>query len=121
MSPISLFSPWSILGIAVVTVGAYASGRIDGSRLAEATQAREERIAQVVTEKANDAAAKAIAAIGVRNVTLRQTLQKEVIREPVYVDCQHSPIGLQSVNDALANKAVAPGNGELSRANTAQR
>lgn len=107
------------LAFCVAVGGSYVKGRADGKAIEEAAVAREERIATASREAAMKAAAEAIAGIEVKNVTIRQTLEKEIHEKPVYRDCRHSPDGLRSINDALSG-AVRAGGGELPAARPAQ-
>ena len=67
-------SPWVLLAFAVALAGAYFKGRNDGADLAEVQQAREERIAATAYDAAQRGAAKAIAGIEIKNVTIKQKM-----------------------------------------------
>lgn len=106
-------APYQYLTGAVLIIAAYAAGRYDGNTISEGVAAREERVAQVAQEAASKATAGEIAKMEIKNVTIRQTLQREVIREPVYRDCKHTDIGMQLVNEALTGRTVSPGDRKL--------
>ncbi len=54
-----------------------------------------------VREQAARGAAEAIAKIEVKNVTIKQEIQREILTNTVYRDCQHNDVGMQLVNEAL--------------------
>ena len=114
----TITNPLVLLTVGIALVGSYVVGRIDGNTITEGAVAREDRIAQVVYEKGQRATAELISGIEVKNVTVRQVLQKEIVRDPVYVDCKHSAVGLRAVNAALTGGTVSPGDSELSGAGT---
>jgi len=70
-------------------------------------------------EAAGKAAADQIALIKPKNVTIQQTLQKEIYEKPVYRDCVNTTLGLQSINAALTN-TIVPSDGKLSKADTSK-
>lgn len=88
-----------------------------------ATQYREGRAAIAAADSAASAAAAAISRIEVRNVTVRQTLEREIRTHTVYAECRHSPDGLRAVNAALgAEQQPEPaGGGQLPAAAAAGR
>lgn len=88
-------------GAALLCIGSFVYGVRVGGDSVEAQKAREERVARVAGEAAQKAAAEAISKIEVKNVTQRQILQREIVREPVYRDCRHSEPGVRAINDAL--------------------
>lgn len=67
-------------------------------------QQEDAEILRKVKEEARQGAADAISKIQIVNRTIRQTFQKEIIKEPVYTDCKHTPTGLQQVNNALEGR-----------------
>ena len=107
-----MINPWLILGAIAAILGAYFYGRHDGGEIAEAQQLRDKEVARQVFDQAQAAAAGEIAKIKVRNVTVQQTLEREIREKPVYRDCRHSPDGLRSLNAALTGSEPADG-GEL--------
>lgn len=50
--------------------------------------------------------AKAISKIEVRNTTIRQEIQREIHKEPVYIDCNHTDVGMRLVNEALSGRST---------------
>ena len=114
-------APYKYLAVAIALIAAYAVGRHDGNTITEGAAAREERIAQVALDKATVATADALSKMEVKNVTIRQTMQREIIREPVYRDCKHSADGLRSVNEALSGSTLSPGDRKLSGPDTPKR
>lgn len=63
-----------------------------------------------------EAAAKEIANIEVKNVTIRQEVQGKVIERVYYRDCKHEPDVMLDINRALQNKPI--GNPKLSEGAT---
>lgn len=100
-------NPYLILAALAAILGAYFYGRHDGSEIAAAQRLRDEQVARQVFDQAQAATAKEIAKIKVRNVTVQQTLEKEIHEKPVYRDCRHTPDGLRSINAALAGTEPA--------------
>lgn len=120
-----MFSPqvWLIgaLAFALAVGGAYIKGRTDGGAIARADQAEVIELARKVRDDAQRGAAEAIAAIEVKHVTLRQTLEREIHEKPVYRDCRHDDGSLQRINAALTGREpVAPGSGKLPRLDATQ-
>lgn len=102
-----MINPWVILAAVVAVIAAYMGGRHDGREIADAQRLRDEQVARQVFDQAQAAAAGEIAKIKVRNVTVQQTLEKEIHEKPVYRDCRHTPDGLRSINAALAGTEPA--------------
>ena len=110
------------LVLAGLVGGAYWQGRQDGRDSCEAAAAREERVAQLASDAAASAAAGAIARISVRQVTIRQEVEREIQTRTEYRDCRHSAEQLQRINAALTGGAAsAPGGGQLPAADAAGR
>lgn len=114
-----MINPWIILGVIAAIVGAYFYGRHDGGEITEAQQRRDKEVARQVFDQAQAAAAGEIAKIKVRNVTVQQTLEREIHEKPVYRDCKHTPDGLRSLNAALTGTEPADG-GKLPAADPAR-
>lgn len=72
-----------------------------------AKQATKEDIINQVEAKAASGAASAIAGIQIKQVTINNKLQKEILTNTVYADCKHTDGGLRELNAALENKASA--------------
>ena len=113
---ISLISKFKT-GILLVSLGVASSGFMyfkgvnTGKQLQKAEQLSTESIIKSAIEESRNLAleetAKAISKIEVKNVTIYRQATKEVIKEPVYRDCTHTPDGLQLVNEALSNGKTA--------------
>jgi len=69
-----------------------------------------------IVQKAQEGAAKAIANIEVKNVKIKQKLEREIHEKPVYRDCVHTPDGLRLINDSLTGS----GDSELPKADRAK-
>jgi hypothetical protein len=83
--------------------GAYYKGRVDGIDIQAGRNAKVQEIIDSTRVAAIEAAAQEIAKIEVKHVTIRQNLQKEIVKEPVYLECKHTPDGLRYLNQALTN------------------
>lgn len=106
-------NPYITILVACSLVGAYVFGRHDGATMEQAKQQAAILAENEVQQRVDDAIAAGIAKLEVKNVTIRQTLQREIKEVPVYRDCKHSPTGLQSINDALAGSSNTVGNIKL--------
>lgn len=110
------------LVLASLAGGAYWQGRQDGRDACQAAEAREEKVARVATDAAASAAAGAIARISVRQVTIRQEVEREIQTRTEYRDCRHSAEQLQRINAALTGgPASTPAGGQLPAADAAGR
>lgn len=98
-------SPSIILGAILALIlscgGAFIGGYRHGYNVSEGKQAQIAVAIKQTQEAAALGTAAEIAKIKVVNQTIRQTLEKEIYEKPVYLDCRHSALGLQSVNAAL--------------------
>lgn len=54
-----------------------------------------------VKEEARQGAAEAIAGIEIKYTTVNRKLEKEIIKEPVYTECRHTPEAFQILNVSL--------------------
>lgn len=81
---------------------ALAGGYKWGSDSELASQAREDKVRQVATEAASQAAAGAIAKIKVTNQTILQEVQRETRTNTVYLDCRHSTETFENLNRVLS-------------------
>ena len=80
------------LAFCVSIGGAYVKGRADGSDIEQASLLREERIATAARDEALRVAADAIQKIEIKNVTIRQTLEKEISAAlPAEKPCPQDP------------------------------
>lgn len=119
MTPVPL---WALLAAVIAwlasTGGAYFYGRSDGRAIEAGTQARENKVAEVATQAAVLASAKAIAAIEVKNVTVKQRVETEIREKPVYRECVHDQRVLDDINRSLTGAEPA-GDRELPAAGPA--
>jgi len=68
------------------------------------------RVASTETMQAAQAgAAEAIAKLEVKNVTIRQAVQREVVTKEVFRDCRSGPIALGLLNSAAGASSPAAG------------
>lgn len=84
----------------------YWKGERSGRQAVESRLLRDDAIARTATDAALKATAEAISKIEVKNVTIRQTLEKEIHKEPVYRDCRHTSDGLRTINNALTGSST---------------
>ncbi|MFL9881295.1 hypothetical protein PQR63_23055 [Herbaspirillum rhizosphaerae] len=108
-------NPWLIGGLLVAFLGASAGSFKLGMDHVEAGQAREDKLVQKAIDASTESAAKAIAAIKVKNTTVQQIMQKEIYEKPVYRDCRNTPDGMRAINSALV-----PGDSKLPTADAAK-
>ena len=98
-------SPSIILGAILALIlscgGAFYGGYRHGYNVSEGNAAKIAVAIKQTQEAAALGTAAEIAKIKVVNQTIRQTLEKEIYEKPVYLDCRHSALGMQSVNAAL--------------------
>ena len=114
-----MINPYFLLALVLAwggsVTGAFFYGQGVGKDSEIATQAREDRAAQMTRDAANETIARAIPLIQVNNTTIRQTLEKEIHERPVFRDCRSGPDALRMLNDTVgaAPAASASGAGQL--------
>lgn len=100
----ALWNPSMLLAIVLSVAAAGASGYWKGSRDTEnrltAERLTTEQIAETAYRAAITGAAYEISKIQITNKTFRQTLEREIRHEPVYIDCQH-PDNVKRLLDAI--------------------
>ena len=100
-----ILSPTIILGAILALIlscgRAFWGGYRHGYNVSQGEQAKIAVAIKQTQEAAALGTAAEIAKIKVTNQTIRQTLEKEIYEKPVYLDCRHSALGMQSVNAAL--------------------
>jgi hypothetical protein len=114
MPPINV--SWSELKWAaflLILIACYAWGRHDGAALEAASRKSEEDVVAKAIDAAQSGAAKEIAKLEIKHVTLQQRVERETREVPVYRDCKHSAVGLQQLNAALENGTVSADGGQL--------
>jgi len=117
------FNPWVIVWALVAMILSITGGYLWGSSATtdsiEAQQARDAKVVAMVQEASQQGAATAIAGIEVKNVTIRQQVERETRTVTDYSNCHHSDDGLLNVNAALTN-SEPPSGGELPKVNSAR-
>lgn len=118
-----MINPYSLIAIAgawaVSVAGASYWAYGAGQDKEIAAQARESKAGIQAAEIAARVSAEAIARIEVKNVTVRQALEREVITRDVYRDCRSGPDAARLLNSTpgIAQPAAQPASsGELSKA-----
>lgn len=106
MNPRTLLA--GVLLLVGLTGGAYWQGRQDGGNACIAEQARDVEVAVIAGEAAASATAAAISKIEVRNVTITQQLQREVIERQVFRDCRSGDDARRLFNSAIPGAAEQP-------------
>lgn len=107
-----MLNPWLLLaivigwGASVAAAGWAAYGAGQDKCIAE--QARDAIVAQIAADAAGEATAKAISKIEVRNVTIQQKLQREVIERQVFRDCRSGDDARLLFNSAIPAAADKP-------------
>lgn len=114
MLPVNvLWSEYKWVVVLLALGGCYVWGRHDGAALEAAARLREEAVVNKTIEAAQVGAAKEIAKLEIKHVTLQQRIERETREIPVYRDCRHSAVGLLQLNAALENGAVPADGGQL--------
>jgi hypothetical protein len=102
-------NPWPIVAAAVVFLGGFGIGWKAQSDHRDAL----ELAAKQGRDEALEAAAKEIAKIEVKQITINRKLEREVRENVVYRDCRHTPDAVRLLNNALQNRAEPAGDGKL--------
>jgi hypothetical protein len=95
------------LGCLLAGVGGFFYGLGMGRDLEAGAQKRVEQAQAETLAAAALGTAQEIAKLEPKLVTLKERVTREIIKEPVYRDCVHTPDGLRAINDALT---AQPGN-----------
>lgn len=107
--------PYLIAALILLGAGFGAGWEVNGWRY-EAERAAEMRGAR----EALNLTAKELAKIDVKQVTIRQKVQTNVIEKTVYRECRHDPDTYRLLNDAITGKSTdAAGSGRMPRTGTA--
>lgn len=105
-------NPYALLGALLALIaglgGAYWQGRQDGGDACLAEQVRDEQVTVIASEAAASAVAAAISKIEVKNVTVNQKLQREVIERQVFRDCRSGPDAVRLFNSAVPGAPEQP-------------
>lgn len=101
-------TPWLGVAALALVAGSYAFGRHDGRTLEVAAQLKAVQVADAAAAAATDAAVEAIKGIRPIYQTITKGVERETIREPVYLDCRHSPDAWRLLDDAYQAAGGAP-------------
>lgn len=96
-------NPWVLLGLAVAFLSALFGAYTHGVMVTEGAYALAAQESKTARDEALAAAAKEIAKIDVKNITIRQNLEKEVHEKLIYSSCVNTDSGMQLINAALTN------------------
>lgn len=108
-------TPYLIVGGLIAAAGAFFYGMDVGEDRAIAKQKTTQELVDQVYDKAQKAAASAIADMEIKNVTITQPIRTEVRENTVYASCAHTPDGLRSLNTAITGRAEPPSGLKLPR------
>lgn len=115
-------NPYALLVIGVAIAGscggAFLYGRSVGADSVIAEQQRTQKAIQETRDLAQQGAAKAIADMEVKNVTITQPIRTEVRTRTVYAECKHTPDGLRALNNAVTGRSDTIGDSKLPRVDT---
>lgn len=84
-------NPWLMLAVVAALAGAGGAGYWKGGNDAEAEHLRIEKAQEQAHKDALQAAAKEIAKIDVKSVTIQGKVIERIRTEQVYTECRHSP------------------------------
>lgn len=93
--------------IAVMALVAFLSGFGTGWKVNGWRYLSEREIAAQAASDALTKAAKEIAKIEVKNVTIKQEIQTRIIEKPVYRECKHDDGVLRLLNETLTNQSTS--------------
>lgn len=103
--------------IALAALVGFAGAGYQGFRMGQdnviARQARDDQVRMETLQMAQQGAAEAIAAIEVRNVTIRQKLETRIVDNPVYRECIADDGVLQLTNEAITGRPDTPANSSV--------
>lgn len=119
MNPYLLLA--GVLAFAAATGAAYFQGRSDGRDKCVAESVRDEQVAQIASAAAADAAASAISAIKVRNTTINQEVQREIVETVRYRECVHPDGVMRNINEALTGSPGPAASGVVPAADATER
>jgi hypothetical protein len=94
---------------AILSVVLFSGGVVTGIKWEAGVVAKRDVAAKDARDEALAAAAREIAKIDVKRVTIRQPLEKQVYEKVVYRDCRHDADGLHLLNQALSNGSTGSG------------
>lgn len=97
------------LVIVLVSLAIFSGGITIGIKWEAGEVAKREQGKAEARQEALSAAAREIAKIDVKRVTIRQPLEREVHEKVVYRDCVHTPDGLLRLNQALGGGGATGG------------
>lgn len=110
-------------GLAVAGGGLYLEGKKAGRNEQIAKQATIDQVAAEFERKVAAVTANAISRIEVKNVTVRQQLEREVLTREVFRDCRSGPaaVGLLNGSPGVAAEPAEPAGGSVVPAAAAPR
>lgn len=104
-------NPYALLAAGLLFAGIVAGSSWKAYELGQASiiasQAEAEKARQETRDLAMQSAASAIAAIEVKNVTVRQQLEREIVEKPVFRECAADDRVFDLVNEAITGTVSA--------------
>jgi hypothetical protein len=101
----SPLAPWFLLGMVALLLStawlAYDTGYSNANKTHAANQAtllKQQEVIQAML-------AEEIGKMRIENTTIYRKAEREIIKEPIYLDCKHPPSVLQYINGALRSNA----------------
>ena len=89
-------------------MAAAAGGAKLGSDHQIAKRAKTEKLIAQVREQAQLGAADAINGIEVKHTTINRRVEREIRENTVYRDCVNTPVAIELLDNARANRAIGP-------------
>lgn len=110
-------------GLGIAGAGLYLEGKKAGRNEVRAQVASQTDIAREAAQIAATISAQAISKIEVKNVTVRQQLEREVLTREVFRDCRSGPAAVGLLNDSpgVAAESAEPAGGGVVPAAAAPR
>lgn len=112
-------NPWiilaAVLALGAGLTGAYIKGGHDKENSILAEQKRQDELVQ----KVQTSIATSVAAIEVKNVTIKQRMEREIVEKTVFRDCKSGPDLVRQYNAIATGSSEPAGDSELPAASPA--
>ena len=105
--------PWAALGVTLLLAFTARFAYEQGYDKAVLEQEAEEARVMRQHETLQMFIAGEISKIKVENKTILKRMEREIVKETVYLDCRHTDDGLRAVNDALRAKTDTTTNSRM--------
>ena len=122
LNTLKAYAPVIGAGIWLASIaGAFWLGQDWKAEKLENQKLREESLFNLGVKAAQKATAEEIGKIEVRNVTIRQETEREIVEKPVYRDCQHTDEFMSVINEAVTGERRPFNPAELPETATPER